>query len=72
MSENSFSSANFALISEKWLWPLEYPFNNDLSFVLSTGYLNSSLNFTLSANFFFHNETNVYLSLKIFNKYVVK
>ena len=24
---NSFSSANFALISEKWLWPLEYPFN---------------------------------------------
>ena len=23
---NSFSSANFALISEKWLWPLEYPF----------------------------------------------
>ena len=25
---NSFSSANFALIYEKWLWPLEYPFNN--------------------------------------------
>ena len=25
---NSFSSANFVLISEKWLWPLEYPFKN--------------------------------------------
>ena len=22
-----FFSANFTLISEKWLWPLEYPFN---------------------------------------------
>ena len=25
-----FFSANFTLISEKWLWPLEYPFKNNL------------------------------------------
>ena len=27
----SFFSANFALISEKWLWPLEYPFKAGFS-----------------------------------------
>ena len=35
---NSFFSANFMLIYEKWLWPLEYmyPFNN-------TGFINTAL-----------------------------
>ena len=28
---NLFSSANFVLISEKWLWPLEYPFQTHQS-----------------------------------------
>ena len=35
---NSFFSANFALISKKWLWPLEYPFKcrNSTAFQCST------------------------------------
>ena len=29
MSDKFVFLANFALISEKWLWPLEYPFTYD-------------------------------------------
>ena len=50
---NSFSSANFALIPEKWLWPLEYPFKMfaiyiNLKYVVQDLLLASKGNFLLN------------------------